>query len=344
MVRKIFNLKDEGAVFAFLSAVILTLVVVAMLIGFFLIKQEHGDIGSVWWRLSLTRVHLNAEWSMPYFTPARCGGFHLAADAQDLLFSIYTLVGFFVINPIWIVKISNFLLSIILIVGMYFWLPYFGVTHHLARFFGALFVAFTGYWVIHIGHAGHVWAHGLCYLPFVMIFIENLFNVTRPPQKRLRDVFCLALFFVLLLNSGYYWLQFGVPVIICRIFVELFGPVKDVKQRIFGISLVVCSVVIALLLSLPRLGGVYEFQIKKFPRLGGDAPDYQVVSSNKMIKRWIWKSFFDHKPITEAQFDENLSNYWDYSNYVGIFAIPFLFLGLCQVRTWGKTKLFTDFY
>ena len=64
---------------------------IAMIFLFFIIKGLGGDSGNVAWRLSLTRFHLIHQFAMPYFSPAHCGGFHLAADAQDLIF--YPLYG-----------------------------------------------------------------------------------------------------------------------------------------------------------------------------------------------------------------------------------------------------------
>jgi len=40
---------------------------------------------------------------MPYITPARCGGWLLAANAQGLIFTIYTFISFIIPNAFWVV-------------------------------------------------------------------------------------------------------------------------------------------------------------------------------------------------------------------------------------------------
>ena len=72
-----------------------------ILLGIFFISRElSGDLYNVEWRFSLVKTHLAHELSMRYFTPVHCGGFHLAADAQDFIFTLYTLVSFIIPNAL----------------------------------------------------------------------------------------------------------------------------------------------------------------------------------------------------------------------------------------------------
>ena len=50
---------------------------------FFLINDfsETADTRDIFWRFSLTKAHLARDGSLPYYTPGKCGGFLLAADA-----------------------------------------------------------------------------------------------------------------------------------------------------------------------------------------------------------------------------------------------------------------------
>jgi len=73
--------------------------------------------GYGYWWIELIKKHLLSEFSFPYFTPARCGGFLLGADGQVYIFSLYPLVHFFIPHVIWSMKITNLLLSVILAAG-----------------------------------------------------------------------------------------------------------------------------------------------------------------------------------------------------------------------------------
>jgi hypothetical protein len=233
-------------------------IAVSMVIAFVFLKQFGGDIGNVTWRLSLTRIHLSNELSIPYFTPAHCGGFHLAADAQDFLFSIYTPISFFIHNSNWSMKFTNVLLTFFLMLGIYFWLPFFGAGNKIARIFAGIFVGVSGYWICHMVRGGHAWAHGLAYVPWIMILLEQIFSSSKEFNRSLL-LKCLLLsgLFFLLINSGYYWFQFAVPVILIRVLIEFFGPLKGLDQRIIKVCLVGFVFFFAMLLSAPRIGGIY---------------------------------------------------------------------------------------
>ena len=162
------------------TKIILLLTGLTALVFFFLIKDLKGDSDHVLWRFNATKMHLSSECSMPYFTPVRCGGFHLAADTHDLIFSIYMLMSFIIPSTPWAIKLSNFLLSILLATGIYLWLKHFGITNQTVRIYTGILVSISGYWVCHLVDGGHVWAHGLAYTPFIMILIEDLLQIPPP--------------------------------------------------------------------------------------------------------------------------------------------------------------------
>lgn len=315
-----------------------------LIIGFlalttiFLIAQPDGDTGDIVWRLSLTKAHLASQFTIPYFTPARCGGFLLSADAQDFLFSLYTPVSFLVGNPVWTIKITNFLLAIILATGVYKWLQCFGVVSQNARLFVALLVAVSGYWVCFMVVSSHLWSHGLAYTPWIMLLIESL--LAMPPRWErayLGRVAALAFLFFLLINSGYYWLQVAVPLIVARVLVELFVSGKNILRQSGRLTVIGSIFIFAVLLSWPRLGGIYEFQITKFPRMGGELPHFQVIAG-KQWKRLLVKSFFNPALITEQFHSEFLGPFYEFNNFIGTASVVAIAFGLFRIFSVFRTK------
>jgi len=306
---------------------------------FFIVKDLGGDSGDVYWRFELNKTHLAHEWAMPYFTPGRCGGFLLAADAQDPLFSIYMLINFIVPNSIWALKIGNFLLSLVFGFGIYFWLLYFGLENKAARLFSGFLLVFSGYWVCHMVWGGHsIWAHGLAYLPWIMIILEEIWkDPIALDRKYWAKVFGLTFLFFLLINSGYYWLQVAVPVIGARMLLAVMACFKLKDGSWVKLTVIVMAFAGGVLLSLPRLGGIYEFQIKKFPRLGGEAGAMQVIGDNITWVKMTFRSFFDPNIIMHREIIPNMAFPWDYSNYVGMGSLILLFLGATQLKKiWSK--------
>jgi hypothetical protein len=229
---------------------------------FFLIEGIHGDISSYgYWQFTLLKMHLLNDWAMPYFTPARCGGWLLAADAQGMIFTVYMLMNFLVVNVNWAIRFTTFLMTVILFAGMYRWLKYFGVTHTIARLFAALLVTVSGYWVYHLTLGGHIWGHGLAYTPWIMVGIEELLK-QQPSRKRPYLILWMSLagLFFLLINSGYYWLQVAFPLIAYRFLVEFILSGKQRFHQTQRMGIILLAGVVAILLSLIRLGGIYEFQ------------------------------------------------------------------------------------
>ena len=307
----------------------------------FIIKDIDGDIGNIYWRLTAAKMHLANDFAMPYFTPVRCGGFLLAADAQDFIFSLYMLLNFLIINVVWTFKITNLLLSILLASGVCVWLKYFDIFNPRARLFTGILVSVSGYWVYNMTQSGHAWSHGLAYTPWVMVFIEELLQ--QKPRKEhsyLLRVWALIAFFFLLINSGYYWLQVAVPMIGARLLTELLAADYEKKEKIKRLGMVIAAGVFALVLSWPRLGGVYEFQFRKFPREGGAVGYMQVMGDTVGVLKTIFISLFDKKIIIDAVGNPCLGFFWDYTMFIGILALPVFLLGLTRAGKFLKSKAF----
>ena len=240
-------------------------------------------------------------------------------------------------NIRWAIKITNFLLSIVLALGIYFWLPYFNVVNSSARIIGGLIVIFSGYWVWNM--AVHPWAHGLAYLPWIMICMEELLKRSSGNQLR-KIAFCLIGLLFLLINSGYYWLQVAVPVIAARLIIELFWSTKERATSLKGLFIIGLCAFFAILLSFPRLGGIYAFQLTKFPRLGGEVAAMQVLGRNTLWIEMTLRSFFDGRIITQSIHSPCLGYFQDYTNFIGIAAIPFIMIGLVRLKPLLKNKIF----
>ncbi len=317
--------------------------VAGILFSFFIVKDLGGDSGNVLWRFDLTKTHLKHEWSMPYFSPAHCGGFHLAADAQDFIFSIYMAVSFLIPNTLFSVKLTNLLLSIILIIGIYKWLGIFNISERFVKLFGGILGAITGYWMVNITQGGHLWAHGFAYTPWILWLVEYFLEtkpvLTRPYFAKLLSL--MGMFF-LLINSGYYWLQVAFPLILSRMFVFWFSCIhsrnmREGLQKTFAIALAGLG---GIILSLARLAGVYEFQLKKFPRQGGMVGHMQVIGNNIQLMKAYIVSFFDPALTINAPRDPMMGFMWDHNNYFGVVTVIPLVLGLIALNKVIKNKAF----
>ncbi len=309
------------------------------MILFFICRHLSGDDGDVYWRLDLLKTHLSAELTMPYFSPARCGGFHLAADAHDLIFSIYMLLRLIIPNSMWAIKIGNLILSVILVSGIYQWLKLFQIRNRNVRVFTAFLSAFAGYWMVNLTQGGHVWGHGFAYTPWILVYVEKILrNPVQWTQKYLRRIFVLIFLFFLLINSGYYWLQVAVPILIIRFILEIIWPPENIIGRLKRTSMLGLIGLCAILLSWPRLGGVFEFQIRKFPRL--DAPHFPIIHDIGMLLQAYWISFFDGNVVKKAISVPMLNVWWDYCDFIGLTALIPLTIGVFTIKNVFKNKLF----
>jgi len=313
------------------------------LILFFLIENlDGGDLQNHgYWRFNLIKTHLSNELSFPYFTPARCGGFLLMADVHDLSFTPYMLLSFLIPNVIWSIKVTNFLISIFLFTGVSALMKHFGVENKNARIFAGFIVTFSGYWLYHLTWGGHIWGSGFAYLPWILVLIERIFeSPIKLEKKYIKSILYLIGLFFLIINSGYWWLQVVAPVVFIRLAVEFFYPnrLKQLKK----LGLILSAGLIAIILSLPRLAPIYEFQLKKFPRLGGEGiSHFQVIGNTRSLIEFIWRSFFDSSLIlNEIHSPKVLGFVWDYNNFIGLCTIIPIVLGLFHIKKLFKHKIF----
>lgn len=317
-----------------------------MLFTFFILLKVGGDtqLQYVPW-LSLYKIHLLSELSIPYFTPGYCGGYLLAAYPHSLILTPHMLATLVMPNAYWAIKIVNLVITIVFGVGMYSWLKWFGVRNELARTIAALLVTVSGWWVLRMVDAGHLGVSGIAYTPWIMVLIEILLR-RRPEPKRgyISLVAALIALFFLLINSVHVWLLTSVPIIAARCVVEIFpAPKRASKETFASLGIVVLSGLFAILLSGPRLGGIYEFALTKFPRIGtGIAPHFQVIEDTRLLLTWITRSLFDAKFMVDADANRVLGSYWEYSNFIGLFSVPALILGLLKSKHLLKSRAFTS--
>ncbi len=301
-----------------------------------------GDFeGSILWQPTVFRTHLLNDFTLPYITPTRCGGWLLLADAQSIIFSIYTIFCYIIPNNVWACKIVNFLISIFFSLGLCIWFKRIGIVDKNTWLFSSLLVIFSGSWLYHMSTGG-IWMHGLAYMPWIMIIIEKLL-VIKPCLERhyVALLLLLTALFFLLINSGYMWMQAFIPIIAYRFIVELIFSKKDVFRQSQRLGIIILTGLFAILLSLSRLGGVYEFQATKFPR-GGDgiAPHYQVIGHTIYLLEMLFRSFFDSSIVVHRQSHFSLGSMNDYTNFIGIAAIIPLLLGLFEIKKLLRNKIF----
>jgi len=321
--------------------IVLIVIGTSLLATFFLVPILDGDFADIVWRFRLMKVHLSNNFVMPYFTPGVCGGFLLAANAQDFIFSVYALMSFLIPNIIWASKITNFLMSLVLAFGVYRWLKVFGIANQNARMFSGFLAAVSGYWVFHLSWAGQLWVHGIAYTPWIMVSIESFLK--KSPNfklKYLTNVMGFVALLFLLINSGYYWLQVSVVMIFSRVFVEIIFASQNRYETLKRLMIIGACGLFAILLSLPRIGGVYAFQLTKFPRVGGIIPHYQVIGDTVSLLRMLLRSFFDGGIIINTLHDSALAGFHEYTNFIGIMAILPLMLGISRIKKLIKSKPF----
>ena len=174
----------------------------------------------------------------------------------------------FVPNVDWAVKITNFLSTLVLGSGIFVFLRYLGILNLTARIFTSILVVVSELLGLPYSPRGAYLSTGFAYLPWILICMEELFRSEIKFDRRyLFFVLSLIGLFFLLINSGYYWLQVGAPIIVLRIMTELILSGTERKKQALKTGLILLTILGALFLSFPRLGGVYEFQLKKYPRM-----------------------------------------------------------------------------
>ncbi len=143
-----------------------------------------------------------------------------------------------------------------------------------------------------------------------------------------------------MINSGYYWLQVAVPLIGFRFLVELIWPDARKGQQLKKLGVLLSIISLAVLLSWPRLGGISEFQLSKFPRQKGEVSHFQVIGDTKSLLGKLIPSFFDARLITHTVHSGMLGFMWDYNNFIGLLALIPLLLGLWKTKQLFHLKIF----
>src|SRR5262249_12965210 len=134
--------------------VLLCLIIGVLSAPLFLTSHLGGDATMFITHLYLNKIHLAHEWSIPYFTPAVCGGFTLAADAQNPLFTLAQPISLMLSDQDLALRISAWFYTVILGLGFFRWLRWFGVKESGPRAMASVILALNGWWVSHLkqGH------------------------------------------------------------------------------------------------------------------------------------------------------------------------------------------------
>ena len=209
--------------------------------------------------------------------------------------------------------------------------------------FTGILVSVSGYWVFHLTAAGQLWVHGVAYMPWIMMLMEELLN-RRPQIDRgyLIRFFALIFFFFLLINSGYFWLQIAPMIIAGRTISEfIFTRRPQLSEQFKRLGGVLLCGLFAILLSWPRLGAVYEFQLLKFPRLGDHINHMQVIGDTVYLFKTILRSFFDRGYITVPHGEGMLGpGYFEITNFIGLSSVIAVLIGLTSFGRLLKSRLF----
>ena len=289
-------------------------------------------------QFALLRFHLLNEVAIPYFTPAKCAGWVLAAHPKNLLFSTFTLLALLIPNAYTAVKLSHAIHTVAFGTGLYAWFRWFGIKTPAPRLFAALLLSMCGYWVLKT-HGGHQpLLYGSALAPWILVVIENLLSQEPKTRKRYVGLFVILTgLFVLLVNSVY-WLWIVLPLLVARVVIEALCFRKVQARRVltgFGVMLV--SSVVAVLLSAPALAGVYEFSMQAFPR---NSEHYQVLGDTRWLLEMLVRSFFDSGILIEARLDGTLGMTHEYTNFIGLLSLPLAAVGLFRLKNLSGSRAF----
>ncbi len=322
---------------------LLVLSAIVLLLFFFIGGNiQSGDYTtSIVWQFALLKKHLASELSLPYITPARCGGWLFLADAQSIVLSIYSLFAFVIPNAVWACKVGNLFMTILFGFGVFVWFKRLGITDINARIIAGALTVFSGSWAYHMSMGG-LWMQGVAYIPWIMILTEKILELPVKYNKSygLTLLGLIGLFF-LIINSGYIWIQVFLPVFVFRLIVECISSWKTPNALFVKMSIIIGLGAIAILLSLFRLGAVYEYQMLNFPRAGGGvAPHYQIIGNTRYLIEMLVQSFFNANIVVTKAGHGMLGFMQDYTNFIGLAAIPALLIGIFRSKDLWKNKIF----
>ena len=289
--------------------------------------------------LALLRFHLMNELAIPYFTPAKCAGWVLAAHPKNLLFTTFTPLVLLIPNSYTAVKMAHAMHTFAFGTGLYAWFRWLGIKNSVARLFGAVLISFSGYWILKTVPAGHVDVlYGSALAPWILVVFENLFSQEPKTRNRYLGLFVvLTGLFVLLVNSVY-WLWIVLPLLVARVAIEALYLRKSHARLVFaGFSVILISSVVVIVLSAPALAGVYEYSMQAFPRA---AEHFQVLGDNRWLAEMLVRSFFDSGIVVGNRHDGVLGGPHEYSNFIGLMSLPLMAVGLFRLKTLFRSRAF----
>lgn len=314
--------------------------VLALLGCLFVFLPEGGDaIQGLVPHFALLRFHLMNELAIPYFTPAKCAGWVLAAHPKNFLFSTFTLLAFLIPNSYTAVKIAHAMHTFAFGTGLYVWFKWLGIKNPVARLFGAVLISFSGYWILKTVPAGHVDVlYGSALAPWILVVFEKLFSEEPKTRNRYLGLFVvLTGLFVLLVNSVY-WLWIVLPLLVARVAIEALYLRKSHARRVLaGFIVMLISSVAAIVLSAPALAGVYEYSMQAFPR---NAEHFQVIGDTRWLFQMLVRSFFDSGIVVNNIHDASLGGPHEYSNFIGLMSLPLMAVGLFRLKTLFRSRAF----
>ena len=287
---------------------------------------------------ALLRFHLLNEIAIPYFTPAKCAGWVLAAHPKNLLFTTLTPLALLTPNSYTAVKMAHAIHTFAFGTGLYAWFRWFGVKNQIARLFAAVLISFSGYWILKTigGHQDVLYGSALA--PWILVVIENLLSEEPKTRSRYLGLFLvLTGLFVLLVNSVY-WLWIVLPLLVARAVLELmYFRKSQVRLVLTGFGAMFLSSVLAVSLSAPALAGVFEYSMQAFPRNAGH---FQVIGDWRWLLEMLARSFLDSGIISEFRPDAMLGGAHEYTNFVGVMSLPLLALGLFSLKGLFRYRAF----
>lgn len=287
---------------------------------------------------ALLRFHLMNELAIPYFTPAKCAGWVLAAHPKNLLLTTFTPLVLLIPNAYTAVKMAHAMHTFAFGTGLYAWFRLLGIKNPVARLFGAVLISFSGYWILKTIGGHQPLLYGSALAPWILVVIENLLSEQPKTRNRYLGLFVvLAGLFVLLVNSVY-WLWIVLPLLVARVIIEVLCLRRSRARSVLtGFGVMLLSSVVAIVLSAPALAGVYEYSMQAFPR---NAEHYQVIGDTRWLLRMLVRSFFDSRSVVENLPDGALGSRNEYSNFIGLISLPLMAVGLFRIKTLLRSRAF----
>ena len=151
-------------------------VVLALLGCLFVFLPEGGDAtAGLVPHFALLRYHFLNEFAIPYFTPAKCAGWVLAAHPKNLLFTTFTPFVLLIPNSYTAVKMAHAMHTFAFGTGLYAWFWWLGIKSPVDRLFGAVLISFSGYWILKSIGAHQVVLYGSALAHWILVVFETHF-------------------------------------------------------------------------------------------------------------------------------------------------------------------------